>query len=118
MTDPRNQAFAADLRGWHSQTRAAHLHIWSCKSPAARCRWGLLSMNSLVCQHDNIVPTDAVNFGAYLQPFPNYPRVLGENIRWFAANGVTGVYMVTMPDVFSSLCARCCSHGFSTSECL
>ena len=60
--------------------------------------------------------TDAVNFGAYLQPFPNYPGVLGENIRWFAANGVTGVYMVTMPDAFSSLCARCCSHGFSTSE--
>ena len=51
------------------------------------------------------LPTDAVNFGAYLQPFPNYPGVLGENIRWFAANGVTGVYMVTMPDAFSSLCA-------------
>ena len=62
------------------------------------------------------LPTDAVNFGAYLQPFPNYPGVLGENIRWFAANGVTGVYMVTMPGAFSSLCARCCSHGFSTSE--
>ena len=64
------------------------------------------------------LPTDAVNFGAYLQPFPNYPGVLGENIRWFAANGVTGVYMVTTPMPFR-LFARCCSlanHGFSTSE--
>ena len=74
-----------------------------------------LLLDSLVCQHafnprkaycQHVIwtislPTDAVNFGAYLQPFPNYPRVLGENIRWFAANGVTGVYMVTMPDAFS-----------------
>ena len=61
------------------------------------------------------MPTDAVNFGAYLQPFPNYPRVLGENIRWFAANGVTGVYMVTMPDAVS-IYARLVAASLATDS--
>ena len=70
------------------------------------------------CQHvvwTISLPTDAVNFGAYLQPFPNYPRVLGENIRWFAANGVTGVYMVTMPDAVSTY-ARLVAASLTTDS--
>ena len=31
------------------------------------------------------------NFGAYIQPHPNL-RVLGPNIRFFIANGVTGIF--------------------------
>ena len=69
MTHPSNAAFAADLRAWHSLTRAAHLHVW----------------------------TYTVNFGAYVQPFPNSPSIIGENIHFFAAQGVSGVYMEGAP---------------------
>eukprot|EP01046_Picozoa_sp_COSAG06_P039583 COSAG06_NODE_4698_length_4026_cov_24.219879_2_plen_150_part_00 len=69
MTHPSNAAFAADIAAWSAQTRAAHLHIWSY----------------------------TVNFAAYMQPFPNYPPVLGENLQFFAANGVTGVFMEGAP---------------------
>jgi hypothetical protein len=65
MTHPANAAFAADLRAWHNLTRAAHLHTWSY----------------------------TVNFGAYVQPFPNSPNVLGENIQFFAAQGVESIFL-------------------------
>ena len=68
MSHPRNAKFALDINSWHNATEQAHLHVWSY----------------------------AVNFGSYLQPFPNY-AVLGENIRWFAERGVTGVFMEGAP---------------------
>ena len=38
-----------------------------------------------------MLPSDVVNFQAYVQPFPNY-YVLAPNIRYYLDHGVRGMY--------------------------
>eukprot|EP01051_Picozoa_sp_SAG22_P002267 SAG22_NODE_100_length_20558_cov_10.189305_2_plen_201_part_00 len=61
LTDPSNAPFQTDMDAWAAISNRTY--VWDY----------------------------VVNFGAYVQPFPNY-YVLGPNIRYYLAHGVRGIY--------------------------
>ena len=61
LTDPTNAPFQRDMDAWSAISNRTFI-------------WNYVT-----------------NFGAYVQPFPNY-YVLAPNIRYFVSHGVTGLY--------------------------
>jgi hypothetical protein len=115
LIDPSNKEFAEVINGWNAITK--RIYVWNC---TLLCPLALFEFSSQYCVLAPALLADVVDFGSFLQTFPNYDvppqnaavmsclteihlwlvtlefrfvlQVLGPNIRFFADHGVRGVF--------------------------
>ena len=92
QTDPSNAPFQHDMDAWAAISNRTY--IWDCE-PASldtQMQRGCQDRSQLlILGCASMLPSDVVNFQAYVQPFPNY-YVLAPNIRYYLDHGVRGMY--------------------------